>query len=197
MKSLSPAKPHLIVMVGVPGSGKSFFAEKFAETFGAPYINYEKLLPLTTSTNLALAIHLLLDELLKTRQSILIEGLSDTRTERIELARKARTNDYEVLFVWMQTDTFTAKHRSTKTHKNKLNRTLSDEEFERATKRFTQPNTAENPIVLSGKHTYATQAKVVLKKLSAPRAEMPTTATTPQPRRSSTAKAGRRSITIR
>jgi len=43
MKPLSLSKPHVIVTVGIPGSGKSFFAEHFAATFKAPLISGERI----------------------------------------------------------------------------------------------------------------------------------------------------------
>jgi predicted kinase len=175
MKSLSLTQPHLIVMVGVPGAGKSFFAEKFAETFHAPYVSLEKILPFTTTASDA--SHLMQQqttELLKTRQSIILEGDTDTRTERDKLARQARIAGYETLLVWVQTDPITAKSRSVRETKDKTNRTISTDEYDRIVKRFTPPSVIEKPTVISGKHTYATQAKIVLKKLSAPRAEIST-----------------------
>jgi predicted kinase len=175
MKSLSLTQPHLIVMVGVPGAGKSFFAEKFAETFHAPYVSLEKILPFTTTVSDA--SHLMQQqttELLKTRQSIILEGDTDTRTERDKLARQARIAGYETLLVWVQTDPITAKSRSVRETKDKTNRTISTDEYDRIVKRFTPPSVIEKPTVISGKHTYATQAKIVLKKLSAPRAEIST-----------------------
>jgi predicted kinase len=175
MKSLSLTQPHLIVMVGIPGAGKSFFAEKFAETFNAPYVSLEKILPFTTAASDA--SHLMQQqttELLKTRQSIILEGDTDTRTERDKLARQARIAGYETLLVWVQTDPITAKTRSVRETKDKTNRTISSDEYDRIVKRFTPPSVIEKPTVISGKHTYATQAKIVLKKLSAPRAEIST-----------------------
>ena len=175
MKSLSLAQPHIIIMVGVPGSGKSFFAESFAETFNAPYVSLEKIIPLTNSDSDASSLfNAQITELLKTRQSIIVEGETDTRTEREKLARKAKVAGYESLLVWVQTDPTTAKTRSVRASKNKINRTLTTDEYDRIVKRFTPPNTIENPTVISGKHTYATQAKIVLKKLSATRAAIST-----------------------
>jgi predicted kinase len=175
MKSLSLTQPHIIIMVGVPGSGKSFFAEKFAATFNAPYVSLEKLIPHAID---AIAANDLIDhqvtELLKTRQSIIIEGNTDTRTERDKLIRKARSAGYEALLVWVQTDPATAKSRSVREAKDKINRTLSIDEYDRIVKRFTAPIAIEKTTVISGKHTYATQAKIVLKKLSSPRAEIST-----------------------
>ncbi|HEX6416483.1 MAG TPA: AAA family ATPase [Candidatus Saccharimonadales bacterium] len=196
MKSLSLTKPHLIVVVGVPGSGKTFFAQKFADTFSAPYINTEKITELSAGDSAATKnlLNYCLDELLKTRQSIIIEGTGDTRTERADLARKARAAGYETLITWVQTDPTTAKSRSTRRSSSKTNRIYSPEEYDRLAKRFTAPNTGEKPLVISGKHTYATQAKVVLKRLSAPRAEISVHTT---PIASERERPGRRSITIR
>ena len=195
MKSLSLSQPHLIIMTGVPGSGKTYFAEKFTDTFRAPYISHEKLALLSQNREvdaIDALLHYQLDELLKTQQTILVEGLADTRTDRIELSRKARAAGYAPLLIWVQTDPATAKNRSTRVVKNKNYWTLSPEEYDRALKHFTPPNTVEKPIVISGKHTYATQAKIVLKKLSAPRAEI-SAHTTPIAVR----EPGRRNITVR
>lgn len=162
-------------MVGVPGSGKTFFAEKFAETFNAPYVSDNVIAPLAANaTTAAMLMHHQVSELLKTKKSIIIEGGTDSRTERDKLARQAKAAGYNTLLVWVQTDPATAKYRSTKEGKNKPNRTLSSDEYDRIVKKFTAPLANEKPIVISGKHTYATQARVVLKKLSAPRAEIST-----------------------
>ena len=187
MKSLSLTKPHMIVMVGIPGSGKSFFAEKFSSTFHAPYINYQKVSSLTQD-NVGEICFYLLEELLKTQQTIVFDGLADTRAERVELAKRARDAGYEPLFIWTQTDVATAKARAVSPKKG-----LSSDEYDQLHRRFTPPTAAEKPLVISGKHTYATQARVVLKKISSPRAEISTHHTAPvreQP-------TGRRNITIR
>ena len=180
MKSLTLNQPHIILMVGVPGSGKTFFAEKFAETFNAPYVSENVVAPLAANaTTAAMLMHHQVSELLKTKKSIIIEGGTDSRTDRDKLTRQAKLAGYSTLLVWVQTDPATAKYRSTKDSKNKQNRTLSPEEYDRIVKRFTAPHVNEKPIVISGKHTYATQARVVLKKLSAPRTEISTHDTPP------------------
>ncbi|HEU5121903.1 MAG TPA: AAA family ATPase [Candidatus Saccharimonadales bacterium] len=170
MKHLSLTKPHLIIMVGIPGSGKSFFAEKFADTFGAPYV-CDKKIAMQVQGNIEAVTQLQLNELLKTKQSIIFDGASNTRVERLALAKKARAAGYESLIIWVQTDPATAKSRATSSKKGDTP-LLSSEEYDKLVKRFTPPNVTEKPLVISGKHTYATQAKVVLKRLSAPRAEI-------------------------
>jgi len=188
MKSLSLSKPHVIIIVGIPGSGKTFFAEKFADTFNAPYVHYDKILTLVGDGAKATELtQLQLSELLKTKQSIVVDGMAHTRLQRVELAKSARVAGYETLLVWVQTDPATARARVTK-DKNR-----TPEDTDKAEQSFAPPIAVEKPVVISGKHTYASQAKVVLKKLSSPRAQI-STHTTPPARAS---EPGRRNITIR
>lgn len=195
MKSLSLSKPHMITVVGLPGSGKTFFAEKFADTFHAPYVSYEKIMKFTNDDSKAAdaVFAYQLDELLKTKQSVIVEGCTETRNQRADLAQKARASEYEILLVWVQTDPTTAKTRAVKEKKGHSKTTLSSEDYDRQAKRFNAPTAIEKPIVISGKHTYASQAKVVLKKLSTPRAEISTHTTAPV----RTDQPTRRNITIR
>ena len=177
----------MIIMVGLPGSGKSFFAEKFAETFHVPYVSQQRIEELTTENSDKLT-QLQLSELLKTKQSILFEGPTYSRAERITLTKTAHGAGYETLLVWVQVDPFTAKDRSAA-----IKKITSPEEFDKLSKRFTPPTSVEKPLVISGKHTYASQAKVVLKKLATSRTEISTQATAPERAPQPT----RRSITIR
>lgn len=124
-----------------------------------------------------------LSELLKTQKTILLDGGANTRQDRIELRKKAQEAGYDVLLIWVQTDNETSKYRSMKRSSKKAddqyNVSLSADLYEQFAKKFTPPLTSENSMVISGKHTYATQAKIVLKKLAVPRAEA-ATATPPR-----------------
>jgi len=174
MKSLSLNRPHAIVMVGIPGSGKSFFAEKFAETFNAPYVNYDTFRPFVTDPKqLSRLVAHQMRELLKTNYSIVIEGPAHSRVERTELAKLLKRHGYETVFIWVQTDPRTALARSLKQAKH------SKDEHDLLSKRFSPPHETEKPVVISGKHTYATQVRSVLKRLSGPRAEISTHSTPP------------------
>jgi predicted kinase len=188
MKSLSLSQPHAIVMVGVPGSGKSFFAEKFSETFNAPFASLEKIIPFAKSATAANNLfEQQVDQLLKTRQSIVVEGIGASRVARDTFARKAKAAHYEVLLVWVQTDPATARSRALRKGKDSEAFAMTSDQFDKAVRQFTGPTALEKPIVISGKHTYATQAKAVLKRLSAPRAEISAHAAAPvrseEPRR--------------
>ena len=180
MKSLSLAKPLVLVIVGLPGAGKSFFARQFSETFSAPVVSINQLAYLLESENgkdeqkkaMQLATYQL-EELLKTHKTILVDGIGATQAERVELRKIAKNKGYDVLLVWVQTDTTTAQFRSMRRSKQRLddkfNASMSAEEYDKAARRFHPPLANEPSIVISGKHTYATQAKIILKKLAGPR----------------------------
>lgn len=168
MKSLQLEKPHAIVMVGIQGSGKTFFASKFADTFNAPYIEQNSLAAHAVDASAIDAlVDMMLDEVLKTRHSVVIEVDTATKAQRLRLMKRLREAGYVPLFVWVQVDVETAKQRSLKTNG------ISSDEYDTGLKRFSPPANNERALVISGKHTYATQARIVLKKLSAPRAAAP------------------------
>lgn len=191
MKSLSLNRPHAIFIVGLPGSGKTFFAEQFAATFNAPFLNARTIALYTSSVeNAELIAEGFANEIVKTKQTFIYEGSLDTRTKRTEFARWARAKGYQPLLIWVQTDQKTAMQRSLK------NYDMTREEYEQLTRRFSPPHSSEAPVVLSGKHTYATQAKVVLSRLSD--ASTRSSAELAPPARSDdTEKSSRKSILIR
>ncbi|NCQ53838.1 hypothetical protein AUK57_00935 [Candidatus Saccharibacteria bacterium CG2_30_41_52] len=171
MKPLSLSKPHVIVTVGIPGSGKSFFAEHFAATFKAPLISGERIRKelfgdkqrSDEQTAISNKItNYLLEEVLKTGRTIVLDSQTDLRSERAVITKKSRDYDYDPLFIWVQTEPTTAKKRATKSN-------LTADQFESKLKRFSAPHIAEKPIVISGKHTYSSQMKIVLKHLVEPR----------------------------
>ena len=167
MKSLSLSQPHAIIMVGIPGSGKTFFASKFAETFHAPYVSLERILDAGPNEDAATVLaEQQTKELLKTGASVILELNTGTRTARTELARYVKTAGYTPLLIWVQTDTETSRQRYVRS------KAKQSAEFETQLQHFSPPHPTEHAVVISGKHTYASQAKIVLKRLSAPRAEI-------------------------
>lgn len=175
MKPADSSRPHIIIMVGIPGSGKSFFAERFAETFKAPYISYNKLsqdifnktdlneAELATIEKIA---DYFLNEAFKSNRTIIYEGGTDQRSQRLALAKKANKAGYDPMFVWVQTEVNYAKKRALKLSKDY--RAISEEQFEDRLKKFSPPHYLEKSVVISGKHTYNTQLKTVLKNIIKP-----------------------------
>ncbi len=172
MKPSDTVKPRIVIMVGIPGSGKSFFAEHFSETFKAPLISLHKIRQeLTADSENKEAVkqiaNYILGETLKTGKIIIYEGNTDKRSERTNLAKKAYETGYDPIFVWVQTEINDAKKRSTKTGG------LSEYEFNNKLKQFSPPHASERFVVISGKHTYNTQLKAILKSIIAPSAPKP------------------------
>lgn len=163
MKRLNLTKPHVIVMVGLPGAGKSSFAERFAEVFNAPLISWEAFRQSTQGSALSnkqlqdLADDML-EQIMKTNQTIVYDGQLLTAVSRKSLARSIQAAGYTPLFVWVQTDIATAKFRARK-------HGYSADTFQAAEKKFTKPTSRDNLIVISGKHTFASQLKSVLQRL--------------------------------
>ena len=114
-----------------------------------------------------------INELFKTHKTFIVDGGNSTRTERITIEKAARENDYGTLVIWVQTDEPTSRSaplkRSAKRKWDEWNVSLDEQQFESQLKRINPPQPSENVVVISGKHTYATQAKVILKKLVSPR----------------------------
>lgn len=171
MKPLTPASPHAIIMVGIPGSGKSTFAEHFAETFKAPIINEGRIAFEANLTNDQIEVisKNLLEQLLKIDRTFLFEAINLTKSRRAELIKSVRKAGFRPLFVWVQTEMYEAKRRALKPLPNGSG--LKSDEFDALYNGFQAPSEQEKVTVISGKHTYATQLKVVLKQLAGARPE--------------------------
>lgn len=165
MESLELKKPHLIVAVGLPGAGKTFFAKQFADTFGAPYVDYVYYHDLLNSIELGDTVATeLLGQLFRTRSTLVIEGRGETKEDRAILVKLAAAKGYEPLFVWIQTEPQTVRKRAVLAK----GAPYSQSEFDSRSEMFDQLDRSEPQVVISGKHTHASQARMVLKRIANP-----------------------------
>ena len=164
MKSLQLDRPHAVIVIGIQGSGKTFFAEKFASTFNAPFVEQAMLDHAAANEEMAKELfNSVLKELLKTGRSIIIELILASRVERTELSKLLKQAGYTPMYVWVQVDMETAMARARKASG------IGVDDYRDRVRRFSPPHQSEHALVISGKHTFATQAKAVLRKLSLPR----------------------------
>ncbi len=160
MKSLSLSRPHALIMVGIPGSGKSHFAQQFSDMFHLPVIEPLEIAAHASSSDASAAlIDMFLREIMKSEQSIIVDGSGETQTERAELAQYFASHGYETVYIWVQTDPATAKKRA-------MRAGLIEDVFHDRAQSFHNLHEKEQPLVISGKHTYVTQARSVLRRIS-------------------------------
>lgn len=148
-------------MVGAPGAGKTHFATEFAAMFGAPRLSTELFRPfIDDEAVMRQAMLAVLPEMLRTKQTVIFDGPTDRRAWRAELTKIAREAGYKTLFVWVQTDQATAQARFLRVHRGE------EAAFAERLRQFSAPHSSEPYIVISGRHTYNTQARTVLTRLS-------------------------------
>lgn len=155
------SQSRAILVFGAPASGKTTFCEKFSRQFRAPYYNLNDLeSEYGFKRNKQLVI---LDLLAQTGQNIIIEGGLDTFAERDEINKLFRSRGYTPSLVWIQTDVNTIKSRLKARLKSV---STAKEAYDSKMEVLEAPAEEEEPIVLSGKHTFETQLKAVLSQLA-------------------------------
>ncbi|MBO4813293.1 ATP-binding protein [Candidatus Saccharibacteria bacterium] len=154
-------KPRALLVFGAPCCGKSTFSEAFSKKFGLAYYDLNKLEEDYGFSKEATII--VLEQILKTKASIVVEGGIDTEQDRLQIRNLLRNYGYEPALVWVQTDVATIRARLKKRCRNVAK---AKEIFEHATAEMEAPSEAEKPIILSGKHTFETQCRHVVKGLA-------------------------------
>ena len=155
------AKPRAILVFGAPCSGKTTFAKKFAEKYDLAYFNLEEV---QSQYNFDHAEVLTVLELIaKTHHTLVIEGCIGTENERQDLKKLLVGAGYEVALVWVQTDVATIRSRMKIKYKSV---TKAKSVYDASINELEAPTELEKPIILSGKHTFETQAKHVIAGLA-------------------------------
>lgn len=154
-------QPRALLIFGAPCCGKTTFGEKFAKRFHMTVFN----IPATAqkyqiSRKMVLII---LAELARTQQNLLIEGGLETKKARNEIKNLFRSAGYHPSIVWIQTDSATIRARLKSRHRSIA---TAKDAYETALANFEPPTKLEHPIIISGKHTFETQTRHVLTGLA-------------------------------
>lgn len=178
MDKLNLSQPLVIVVTGLPGSGKTFFANSFATTFGAASVSNDKIrwtlfANHTYSENENAMVEqisdLLIAELLRTKRTFIIDGGYNSSLKRKHIEIIAKKAGFATLTVEVQTEPLTAKDRaksrSAKNPCDKFKQSLKPEQFAKLVKNYEAPTIGRSSVVISGKHTAQTQLRTVLKKI--------------------------------
>lgn len=155
------SKPRAVLVFGAPCSGKTTFAEKFADKFDLAYYDFDEIREKyrLTRKNLLMVLELLG----RTGKTIIVEGGLGTEKDRAEVRNVLRNSGYDPSLIWMQTDVATIRARMKTRYKSV---TKAKELYELAVETMEAPSESEHPIILSGKHTFETQTKHVLAGLA-------------------------------
>lgn len=153
--------PRAFMILGVPCSGKTAFAEKFSKRFKTPYYD---LCDICDEFNLPINGALRIVELIAmTKKDIIVEGGLEDKNTRAKLRNLFKWAGYQPVLVWIQTDDFTIRARL----RQRLGSiSKAKQEYEARIMNFEAPLEAERPIVLSGKHTFETQLRHILSSLA-------------------------------
>jgi predicted kinase len=155
------SKSRALLVFGAPCSGKTTFAEKFASKFGLAFFNIHDIAVKGAFSRPN--VLLLLEQIAKTRATVLIEGGIATEKKREEVRDVFKKAGYEVSLIWIQTDVNTLRARMKKRYKTVAEAKTA---FDDAAAKLEAPVETEKPIILSGKHTFETQTKHVLAGLA-------------------------------
>ena len=155
------SQPRVLLVFGAPCSGKTTFCEKFASRFGLTFFD---LGCLRSDNNLSRkTLLIILEQIAKTGQTILLEGELKTEKEREEIRRLFKNAGYLTSTIWIQTDLATIRSRLKSRHKTIK---AAKEIYDTVIPNLEAPSDLEHPIILSGKHTFETQLKHVLTALA-------------------------------
>lgn len=155
------SKSRALLVFGAPCSGKTTFCEKFSKKFGLAYYDFEELKKDNDFTRKTILI--ILEQVVKTKQTIVIEGELNTEKDREEIRGILRNAGYEPSLIWIQTDIATIRARLKSKYKGV---SKAKAVYDSAVEGIEAPTEAERPIILSGKHTFETQAKHVVAGLA-------------------------------
>lgn len=179
MKNLQLTPPLLLITMGYPGAGKTYFARQFSELYNIPRLSedvlryelFEKPLFNQDETEIIQRINnYSLTQLMKTRQTVICEGNFLSLAHRKSIYELATIHGYRTLTIWLQTDIETSMQRAaSRDRRNPDNRysfPIDHHTFNKIVSTLERPIEKEQTIVISGKHSFQSQSLTVLRKIT-------------------------------
>lgn len=179
MKQLQLNPPLLIITMGYPGAGKTYFARQFADQYNLPKVSedrirYELFEEPTFNDDEAQIIervaYISLEELLITKQAVIYDGSCLRFEQRKALYELAADHNYQTLTIWLQTDLATSTHRAQNVDRRNQDRKYSFKmqpaTFDAIKTQLERPQEKENALIISGKHAFKSQCLTALRKIA-------------------------------
>jgi len=174
---LTTVSPTLFVMLGVPGSGRTYTARHLSQSVDGFHLQsdewreelFDKPERFTSQDGVVERVtSLLLQKIMDLRLNVVIDGDNNRRAIRQRFRTLARKNGYEIVTIWVQTDVDSAFGRAAKRDRRiteeKFAIEYDDDMYDQELARFQSPQ-YEKYVVVSGKHIYKTQFYAIRKKL--------------------------------
>ena len=155
------SKPRALLVFGAPCSGKTTFSEKFAKKFGLAYFDIDELKGQNGFSRKDIIV--ILEQIAKTKQTVIVEGGLKTEKDRAEIRRVFAAAGYEPTLIWIQTDVTTIRARLKSRYKSVAK---AKEIYDSEVGKIEAPSEVEKAIILSGKHTFETQSRHVIAGLA-------------------------------
>lgn len=175
------SRPLLVMFMGFPGSGKTYFASRLGKRLGAVVLNSdalrlsmfgsaERIEQIRGSDNKRLyddvfgAMNYATRQTLLAGVSVVYDAQQAKRSDRARLERLAQECGTNSVLVWMQTDPELAKERGQSRSPRDDSHVYSAEKMEYLVNRFSStndmPETSENFIEISGEVPFEQQFAV-------------------------------------
>lgn len=166
------------MLYGYPGSGKTYFARQFAETFNAAHLHDDRIRSELFETPnysqeenhiVSSLMNYMLVEFLKAGVSVVYDARSLRTAQRRALRNLANRLHAETMLVWFQIDEESAFTRASKRDRRKIDDryspSLDRAAFEQQLQAMQHPDTTEQYLVVSGKHVFSSQKSALLRRL--------------------------------
>lgn len=175
---VTTTKPLLILLYGFPGAGKTHFARQLSENLASAHVHGDRIRfelfdePQYDRQENGIVTQLMQymsEEFLSAGINVIYDVNAMRKSQRASLREMARKKGAKTIVVWFQMDADTAFDRLQKRDRRKADdkyaMNYSDDMFRRYITHMQQPESTEDYIVVSGKHTYASQQTAFFKKL--------------------------------
>ncbi len=192
MGKLQPTKPLLILLYGMPGSGKTFVARQLCDHITAAHIQGDRIRaelfekPTYSKEEnhiVASLMTYMTGEFLRAGVSVVFDTNVMRLSQRRALRNVALKANAEPVLVWLQIDADSAYSRAKKRDGRKLDdryaQEMTPQVFQQLLTGMQNPDTTEPFVVLSGKHVFSTQKNAIIRYLLDKRLVTLDTATQP------------------
>lgn len=166
------------MMYGFPGAGKTYFARQFCEIVQATHISSDRIRnelfenPRYDKAENSVVNHLveyMAEEFLKSGVSVIFDADMYKASYRKKITELAKSKHAKTILIWFQVDSETAYsrlgHRDKRKNDDKYSKTYTKKAYQSFLGSMQNPTLAEDPVVLSGKHSFSMQKGAILRKL--------------------------------